>query len=286
MSLSQITLSDSNDYSYRYWDWGKTPRRDDFQFAALQLALDKTIASHGAFSAVRIKKEFSTLRSRREVNRDQFVNVRAGPWLPNELSATEDNRRIPLPILENLLGYRQLVIRQNDLAVFNEVRSLDQLQQLVAGQGRGWQDVDIYEANDYKVAAEGQLTALLPMLHNRRFDYLPLSVIEIELIMAESSLCGQDLMIAPNIVIYYPLPVIFYVSNKRPELAERLEQGLILAREDGSLDALREKHFSQEMAVLRDANNRFFVLKNPFIPPQFVSSGPLFARPLVVKDDA
>jgi hypothetical protein len=94
------------------------------------------------------------------------------------------------------------------------------------------------------------------MLVNKRFDYLPLSVIE------AGSMLTPQLAIVPDLMLYYPLPTLFYVSASEPALAERLEQGLAMARRDGSLDELVARHFRKEIKQLKSSTTRCLVLTN------------------------
>lgn len=61
--------------AYRYWDWGRTPRRDDYQVAALTLALEKTVASYGPFSVTRVSDPMSTARVHREANTLSLIHI-------------------------------------------------------------------------------------------------------------------------------------------------------------------------------------------------------------------
>ncbi|WP_343732046.1 hypothetical protein [Duganella sp.] len=259
--------------TYRYWDWGRTPRRDDYQVAALTLALDKTRAAYGAFTVERVLDSLSTMRVRREVYAGRHLNVHAGPW--RDVAAGDPQERnilISTPILSGLLGYRVLIVRKLDLPRFQAITSQAQLRKIPAGQGRGWLDAAILRHNGYKVEDSGNVATLLEMLLNKRFDYLPTSIVE------APSLLTDDLAIVPDLVLYYPLPAVFYVSAAEPKLAERLEVGLAAARRDGSLDALTARHFQKEIKHLKSSAVRCLVLANPNLPKDYPAEPPLPLR--------
>lgn len=259
---------------YRYWDWGRTPRRDDYQVAALTLALEKTRSSYGAFEVDRVLDSMSTMRVRREVYMGHRLNVHAGPWRDVAAGdAQERNFMIGTPILSGLLGYRVLIVRKEDLPKFRAIAGEAQLKQLSAGQGRGWVDTEVLRHNGYKVEDSGNVTTLLEMLVNKRFDYLPTSVVE------APSLLTADLAIVPDLVLYYPLPAMFYVSAAEPKLAERLEAGLAAAKRDGSLDELTARHFQREIKQLKSRTVRCFVLANPTLPKAYAAEPPALAKP-------
>ena len=260
---------------YRYWDWGKTPRRDQYQGAALELALRKTTAVYGPYSVVRVGNTMSLSRVRREIHSGERFNVHAGPW--RDLSADDPLERslmIGTPVLGGLLGYRQLIVRSRDLPKFKAIASAAQLKALVAGQGRGWVDVEVLRHNGYPVVDSGNTETLLDMLNNRRFDYLPISVVEADFLLKQYEQLAANLALVPGLMLYYPLPTVYYVSANAPKLAERLEAGLAMAKRDGSLDALTARYFGKEIAQVRASAGRCFILDHPLLPKIYAAEPP------------
>lgn len=266
--------------AYRYWDWGRTPRRDDYQFAALTLALEKTRPAYGPYSATRVLDTLSTLRVRREVYTGQHLNVHAGPW--RDVAAgdpMERNYLISTPIMSGLLGYRALIVRKQDLAKFKAIHEPAQLMPLAAGMGRGWVDATVLRHNGYKVEDSGNVATLVEMLVNKRFDYLAFSVTEVASLLAPDAPFAGELALVPDLVLFYPLPTMFYVSASEPRLAERLEKGLAMARRDGSLDELTGRHFQKEIKQLKSGTARCFVLANPTLPKAYAAEPPALVKP-------
>ncbi|SFV16561.1 substrate-binding periplasmic protein [Pseudoduganella namucuonensis] len=258
---------------YRYWDWGKTPRRDDYQVAVLELALRKTEPAYGPYWVVRVLDNLSTFRARREVNSGKRMNVLAGPWRDQRgIGPLDRNFLIDIPMLHGLLGCRRLIVRREDLPRFSQITSSAQLKQLKAGMARGWVDVDVLRHNGYKVEDSGNLNNLFDMLANQRFHYLPMSVIEVESALAQH----PGLAVVPELMLYYPLPTVFYVSDHEPRLAERLEAGLAMAKRDGTLDELLARHFQKELQEVKSGPGRYFVLDNPLLPQSYAAATPAF----------
>lgn len=255
---------------YRYWDWGQTAKRDDYQFAVLHLALGKTTPQFGAYKLTRVVRNYSTLRMRRELHLGDAINVNAGPWRPpSQDGPLERSIVVDVPILNNLLGMRSLLVRTEDLDKFRGVASAAALKALTAGQGRNWVEVEMYRRDGYRIVDSGHVNTLVPMLANKRFDYLPLSVIEIDSVLASYPQYAGKLAAAPGILLAYPLPVVFHVSPRHPQLASRLQHGLRMAQKDGSLDALLLRFFSDEIGAARRARHVFKV-PNPMPPPELV----------------
>lgn len=258
----------------RYWDWTRTPARDDYQFAVLQLALERSKARYGDYRLERVEADYSTLRSRQEVSNGATVNVQASPWRPL-IKGDPSDQRIPVnvPIMSGLLGYRFLLIRKEDRAKFDAIRHPRELKTMVAGQGREWAELGLYRRHGFRIMDSGNINTLVPMLANRRFDYLPMSVTEVGSVLALHPELQDQLMVAPKLMISYPLPSIFYVSARYPALARRIEHGLQLARRDGALDAMVRLHFDKEIASLGGVT-RHFVMLDPSVPKSLRSQLP------------
>ncbi len=269
---------------YRYWDWGITPQRDDYQVAILKLALEKTRSTHGDYKIERKLETLSRSRAHRAIAQGEFLNIHASPLRP---LLTEQDRReqmeesipVKIPLMKSLLGYRSLIIRRRDYEQFSEITDAAKLKSLVAGQGRGWTDISIYEHNKYQVRGDAEYFTLFSMLLAGRFDYIPLSVIEVNGALSRFEQYSDSLMVLPDLMLYYPLPTLFHVSARHPALADRLEHGLTQARQDGSLDRLFEQHFSEQVQQMKSARLRVFVLENPGVPTEMGLDQPLLLSP-------
>jgi len=256
------------DYSYRYWDLKASDKRDDYQFRLLELALKKTVATYGEYELTKNNEKYTSLRSLRELERGEVINIIALPtqrWPTKEVGSTTPFA-IKQTLLRGLLGYRKLVIRRSDLQNFESINSIAELQKLSAGQGRDWEDINIYRHNNFAVTDNADYFNLFAMLAAGRFDYIPLSVIEIDDIMTRFSKYSKDFVVVPDLIIYYPFPVIYNISSRHPELVKRLTQGLEMAQADGSFKQLFESYFADELAKLKSQNMKVFILENPEVP--------------------
>jgi ABC-type amino acid transport substrate-binding protein len=267
-SLNVYANNKNSDYVYHYWDLKASDKRDAYQYRLLELALEKTIPSFGQYQLTKNNEKYTSLRSHRELERGETVNIIALPtptWPPKEADPKAPYT-IKQPLLRGLLGYRGLVIRRTDLQKFKQINSVAELQHLAAGQGRDWEDINIYRYNNYTVVDNADYLNLFAMLAAGRFDYIPLSVIEIDDVMARFSKYAKDFVVVPNLIIYYPFPVIYNISSIHPELVNRLNQGLNIAQSDGSLKQLFESYFADELEKIKVSNLKVFILKSPNVP--------------------
>lgn len=268
-SHSSSKAPDSLAMEYRYWDLGASPKRDDYQYNLLKLALEKSKLKYGDYKLVKVNEKFTSLRATREVSRGEIINIEASPYkLSHTLGTTYSDIDLitsKISILKNLLGYRVLVVKKDRLEAFKDIPEA-KLKLMTAGQAQDWSDVSIYNSNNYKVDSNANFNNLMAMLAAGRVDYVPLSIIEADSIIKQFPRYQSQLAIVPKLFIYYPFPVHFNTSIFTPKLAERLEYGLELAKKDGSFDTLFNKHFLAECTAIQDSHSRVFRLKNPNIP--------------------
>lgn len=263
--LSSMLFAETMEYRY----WNGTSGRNHYELNLLELALRKTAASYPPYSIVERNEDIVSSRARREIQRGELINIFTAPVFLDPAANTEGIISVRIPILKGLLGYRRIIIRAEDKALFASISSEEKLRDLRVGQGRDWQDNIVYRANAFELVDNGEFDQLAPMLSQHRFDYIPLGIAEIESIYAEIGGEEKNMIIDPSILIYYPLPVFFHVSAKYPKLAERVEKGLSMAVEDGSLDSLFRKKFSPIVSELNSRERRLFVLKNPYLPAEY-----------------
>lgn len=272
--LSFTVLGETMEYRY----WNGTSGRNNYELNLLELALRKTASSYPAYSIRENNENYVSTRARREIQRGETINIFTAPVFLNPETNIEGIISVPIPILKGLLGYRRIIIREEDAGLFASIKSEAGLKALRAGQGRDWQDNVIYQANAYKLVDNGEFDQLAPMLSQHRFDYIPLGIAEIETIYKEIGGSEKKMIIDPSILIYYPLPVFFHISGKNHQLAERVKKGLAIAAKDGSLDALFQQSFSPYINKLNARNYRLFVLRNPYLSAEFNLSKPLLLK--------
>jgi len=143
---------------------------------------------------------------------------------------------IKIPVLKGLYGYRILVIREGEQALFDTISNLEQLRQFTAGQGEYWANNAIMEESSMPmITANGQVS-LLSMLNQKRFDYLNNAIMEpwSEL----DTYREYKLVVEKKLLLVYPFAMYFFVSPENKELAETIKFGLETAIEDGSYDDL------------------------------------------------
>lgn len=247
----------------RHYDQGFTPSIKAYQKDLLQLMLQNTVPEFGAYSLELFSVPLSTNRSKLTLQQGDKVNVLfASEWQGLGVS-DEQVLSLELPIYYGLHGLRQLIVRSADQALFAKINSVSQFKTLICGQGTRWLDVNIYRSNDIVVNEGQSFVNLMPMLQKKRFDYLPLSVLETDRVFAERAPELQDLTVLDDLMIFYPLPSFLFFPASEEHLLERLRAGFNQLEQKGDLLPLFERHFSSVPRILAGSRKRLIVLDNP-----------------------
>lgn len=268
--------NDSSTPEYVYWTGAATPGRLDYELAVVDAALKRSVAAYGPYHLTLDQREMPSVRGRMALIKGDdihFVATTRQDYDPRQLIVVRH------PIEGGLLGYRQLLIKAERLPEFANITRPQQLQKLIAGQGRGWPDVDVYRANHFNVEEILTFEQLLPVLLSERIDYIPLGIDEIEPTLTRYGDKYPGMTKVPGLMIYYPMPVFLVVSARHPTLAARLNAGLKMMTEDGSLQRLFMRYKGDTVATIKATNPTLIMLRNPNLPPAYNLPPALLARP-------
>lgn len=252
--------------------------RDAYFVELLNLALERTEASHGPYELRQAPVQMNQSRA--------FLEMREGGYIDVVWSmATRDRERtfrpIRIPLLKGLLGVRVPVVPAGDADRLAGVRSLEALQRYRAGQGHDWPDTRILESNGLPVTPAPGYQSLFRMLASERVDYVPRSVTEV---WAERAIYEQhDLVVADGPILAYVAPIYFFVSPGNEALAERLETGLQRIIADGAFNTAFRRHPANVRAIehLLEDDWPVIWLDNPTLHPETPMDQPrLWYRPL------
>ncbi len=188
-------------------------------------------------------------------------------WIGTNAERERDALAVRIPIDMGLIGQRVPIIRADRAADFARVRNVEDLRHFTACQGAQWPDADVLAASGLPQVAHVHFDQLYAMLRAGRCDYFARGVSEV----AEEFTVygGPGLVVFDRLVIAYPMPVYFFVSPARPELARRLETGLRAMLADGSLRRMLSTHPSTRGAfpLERFHDATVIHLPNPTLPP-------------------
>lgn len=173
---------------------------------------------------------------------------------------------IRLPIDKGLIGWRVALIATKNKEIFQNINNLDNLSKFSAGQQRDWPDVGILQSNNLKVVTSNDYEPLFNMLMAGRFDYFPRSIFEYANELEQKK--EKNMIADQHFVLVYPSATYFFVTPRRPKLAEDLRIGFEKIIENGSFEKLFLK-YNQASIERADIRQRVKIqLKNPLLNPK------------------
>lgn len=208
-------------------------RRHDYFLTVLNLALEETRSDYGDYRLVAAPLKVTQERAFELVSAGTEIDVF---WGMSSLRRETLAHAVPFPLLRGLLGNRVLMINPKQAAKLDQVNDIVTLSRLVAIQGDNWPDTTVLRHNGLKVLSSSSYDSLFAMLKHKRGDYFPRSIAEVwdEL---ESPL-GEGLTVHPKLMLRYPGPIYFFVSQNNEQLADRLQIGLERAWRSGRFNSL------------------------------------------------
>ncbi|MBC3874791.1 type 2 periplasmic-binding domain-containing protein [Undibacterium flavidum] len=172
---------------------------------------------------------------------------------------------IRLPIEKGLLGWRISLITEKNKAAFSTVKRTEDLQQFTAGQGKDWPDVGILKANQLSVLTSNAYDPLFAMLAAGRFDYFPRSVFEIWGDVKHHS--EHKFIVEESFILHYQTACYFFVTPRRPQLAEDLRLGFEKIIANGIFEHLFQKYHKASIERAKFKQRVVINLKNPLLNP-------------------
>lgn len=169
----------------------------------------------------------------------------------------KDFLAVYFPIDLGLNGWRLLLIHKDSRDNFSNIENLGSLKQFTTGLGVNWADIKVFEDSGIKVLQAPQISNLIAMLINKRFDYLSLSAQNANWHLYKYIDQYPELAIEEHLVIIYPFARFFFVRKDNPKLRDTILHGLIKAHNDGSLLELYKSHpFSRDLFEKANLKNR------------------------------
>ncbi|GGC58705.1 substrate-binding periplasmic protein [Undibacterium terreum] len=183
-------------------------------------------------------------------------------------SMTTDEREaqllpVRIPLDKGLIGWRIALIKPDKAPLFHGVKTIKDLRGIKAGQEQSWPDTDILKSNGLEVVTASSEDAMFSMLIGGRFEYFPRSVLEIQ---AELQLHpAHGLIMEKEVILHYPSAFYFFVSPRRPDLAEDVRAGLEKAIADRSFERLFQQYMQPAIDAADIKHRRIIELKNPLL---------------------
>lgn len=242
---------------------------DGYPVALLKLALSKSAAEH-QYQLAESGLDIQQGRALMLLSKDVEIDV---AWSMTSNEREQYLKAIKIPIYKGLFGYRLLLIKNTRQSDFPPGLSFTTLQQeRIAIQGHDWPDTQILEHNQLNIMGVERYTAMFDLLAKERADYFPRSILEIwrETIKYRAF----NVAVEKNIAFHYPSYVFFFVHPNNHDLANAIEQGLLISIQDGSFDFLFNAIEAGAINKANLPNRTLFKLENPFVDSSEVYAWP------------
>jgi hypothetical protein len=249
-----------NIFVYHSQDNDKDTRKL-YEIEVLKLALDKTIDKYGDYELIpsakmNIKRAILTLQQ--NLIENFILKMSATKEFMDELSYAN------FPIDRGVLGYRVSFISPLMKERIKDINTLEELKKLSIGQGVGWLDTEILKYNGFNVKVISNYDGFFYMISLNRIDLFSRGINEI-LSEYKSFAHIKNLDYDRTFLLHYPLPRFFFAHKSNQKSIERIEKGLIIAFEDGSLDKLFDKYYKPSIDFLNLKDRKLYMLENPFL---------------------
>ena len=173
---------------------------------------------------------------------------------------------IRIPLTKGLIGYRIAVFNNVVANSFAKNGTLAAIKKLKHVQGHDWPDTQILKHNGFEVASTSWYSSMYKSLDAQHYDVILRGVFEIN---TEFNMYATDnVSIDKNHAFYYPSAIYFFVSQKKPQLAELITQSLMSLKANGEFDKILFEFtpHSNAVATLELENRRVHQLENPLLP--------------------
>ena len=230
----------------------------------LHTAMDKTIPDYGPYT-ISADVTLNTLRAQLAIQEGKTINV---------YIALTDNIwekiaiPIRIPIRRGILNYRLLLVHRDDLPLFREVQTIEDLKRLKAGLLHFWTTTKIMQQTGFNIITASNYDGLFKMLDSHRFNYLPRGINEIFAEFEQYKPTLKNIAIEPDLLLVIPTPSYIFVSPQYPRLAQRLKKGLEIMIHDGTFEAIFNKYFAANIKRANLHNRRILRLTNPLLPQE------------------
>lgn len=260
--LCQESVADVITVMHRAPD-SENDKRQEYNTALLKLALEKTLKP-GEQIEYKSIPQVSLARARSLLNTNKFPNLVMELTYEDGLTQNSSIDYVAFPIELGALSYRICFVSPEFEASKEKIASMEDLKKKSYATGIGWAESYIFRENQLRVVEVNSYENIFKMLFSNRFDFFCRGASEI---YQEYQTFGSQyqLHLDKTFLIHYEIPRFFYLNKSNQDLKRRLESGLTMAFNDGSLRKLWNQHFAESIKFASLKNRQLFELDNHHI---------------------
>lgn len=236
--------------------------RQHYYYDILKLTLEKTKARYGNYKILEAPY-VNQLRDAYAIDREIYINYVVDENFEDKFLNTSIDY-IPFPLDFGLTGMRICFVNPKVKQEIAQTKTIEQLKKYTIGQGIGWADVEILRQNGFKVVTVQNYDGIFKMTAVGRVDLFCRGVNELPR-EYEAFKSINNLTYDESFAIVYLLPRFFVINKKNVALKKRIEDGLMMAYKDGSLQAIFQKYHASSLEFANLKQRKIFRIKNPLI---------------------
>lgn len=237
--------------------------RKAYELKVLELALEHTREDYGDYE-IQTYARSSWARMMRDLKSHSRPNDLHVLGYSSKKKSLQTLTYVKFPVHLGVLGYRVCFVSEQAKEAFSNVRRLQDLKTFSHGQGKGWVDSSVLKHNKLKVVEFEGAPRLIRMTAKNEVQTFCRGISEIKEEFEENSRL-RGLVVDADVALYYPHLRFFYTHKNNAALVERLDKGLHLAYEDGSLLRLFLNTHKESLEFSNMSSRHVIALENPFL---------------------
>ncbi len=230
----------------------------NYKGEVLALILEKSKAKYGPYVMKKgAQQDWSQSQSYKQLEQGSL------DLMSSMTSFAREQSGLPIRycLYKGLLGVRIGMGTSATVTALDAIKTREELNRVKLGQVFDWPDYAIQTEAGLQVQRLTSVASSIERLKIGTFQLLPLGIVEVAPIAKQ-----YDLKTVSTWAIAYPTAYYFFVSKKRPELAERLAYGFEQAIKDRSFDQLFNKRIGPLVDAADLGNRKLFQIRNPLLP--------------------
>jgi hypothetical protein len=172
---------------------------------------------------------------------------------------------IPIPIRKGIQGFRVFIIESKNKQIMTAVNKLEDLLALPTGSGENWSTKMAMENAGFNVVTGTSYEGLFSMLTNERFLSFGRGINEAYDEVESRKKAYPGLIVDEHVLLHIPLATYFYISPKKPEIAERINVGLLRIIESGVFDDFFYENYCKDLLKAKINERKTFKISNHYI---------------------
>jgi len=235
-----------------------TDKRGLYKNEILKLALDASTSRYGEYTLSINGPVVSRARAKKLLIDGDIINLHISTGIEFfEFSSIT----VRANLRKGLSSFQMLLVPFIKKDTFKDVNTLDKLKQFKAGVMPNSNLGIQLKVAGFAVEESHDFDGLFQMLAGQRYDFTARGANEIYKEIASGLPAFDSLMVVPDVAIYTPMSTYIFVSRNYPRIAERINYGLRVIRNNGTFDEVFFNHYG-EILKKADLLNRKIIVIN------------------------